>query len=71
MTADNQDLDIPTTQDISNMFAVANLSSQSSSDSGKYKRAWIKAKLINSSILSAGEFIDACSRALSIALNHK
>ena len=53
------------------MFAAEDLSSCSSSDSAKYKCAWLKAKVIRSSILSAGEFTCACSRALSIALNHK
>ena len=44
-----------------------NLLSHSSSDSNKYKRAWLKAKVIRFSILSAGERPDACSRELSIA----
>ena len=69
--ADNEDLDPPPSQDISNVFAPADLSSRSSSDPDKYKHAWIKAKLISYYILSAGEFPDACSRALYIALNHK
>ena len=68
--ADNEEIGPPPPQDISNMFAAADLSSHSSSDSDKYKRAWLKAKLIRSYILSAGECLDACSRALSIALNH-
>ena len=51
--------------------AAADLLSNSSSDSNKYKRAWIKARLIFSSILSAGEYPDVCSRELSIALNHR
>ena len=51
----NEHLDPPPPQDISNMFAAADLSSHSSSDSTKYKRAWIKAKVIRSYILSAGE----------------
>ena len=67
----NEDLDLPPPQDTSNVFAAAELLSQSSSDSSKYKCAWHKAKVIRSSILSAGESLDACSRALSIALNHK
>ena len=66
-----KDLDIPPPQDILNVFAAADLLSRSSSDSNKYKRAWIKAKLIRSSILSAGECPDTCSRALSIATNNK
>ena len=49
-----KDLDLPPPQDILNVFAAADLLSRSSSDSNKYKRAWIKAKLIRSSILSAG-----------------
>ena len=53
------------------MFAAADLSSCSSSDSAKYKRAWIKVKVIRSSILSAVECPNACSRALYIAPNHK
>ena len=50
----NEDLDLPPPQDISNLFSAADLSSCSSSDSKKYKRAWLKAKVIRSSILSAG-----------------
>ena len=50
----NEDLDPPPPQDISNVFAAAVLLSYSSSDSAKYKRAWLKAKVIHSSILSAG-----------------
>ena len=69
--AENEELDNPPPQDISNVFAVADLSSCSSSDSAKYKRAWIKAKVIRYFILSSGEYTDACSRELSIALNHK
>ena len=67
----NEDLDPPPPQDISNVFAAADLSSRSSSDSNKYKRAWLKAKVIRSSILSAGECPDACSRTLSILMNDK
>ena len=52
--SDNVDLDPPPPQDIYNVFAAAYLSSRSSSDSDKYKRAWIMAKLIRSSILSDG-----------------
>ena len=44
---------------------------ESDDDSAKYKRAWHKAKVIRSSILSPGEFPDACSISLSIALNYK
>ena len=68
---DNEELYPPPPKDISNGFAAADLSYCSSSDSAKYKRAWIKAKVIRSSILSSGEYPDACSRALSIATNHK
>ena len=53
------------------MLAVADLSSSSSSNSAKYKCAWIKAKLIRCYILYARECPDACSRALFIALKHK
>ena len=53
------------------MFAATELLSHSSSDSAKYKRAWLKAKVIRSYILSFGECPDECSRELSIALNHK
>ena len=54
VVAYNEDLDPPPPQDISIFFAVADLSSQSSSDSAKYKCAWHKAKVIRSSIVSAG-----------------
>ena len=67
----NEDLYPPPPQDISNVFEVVEFSSHSSYDSGKYKRAWQKAKVIRYYILSAGECTDTCSRALSIALNHK
>ena len=67
----NEYIDPPPPHDISNLFAAADLSSQSSSDSAKYKRAWIKVKVIRSYILSSGECTYACSRALYIALNHK
>ena len=50
----NEDLDPPPPQDISNVFSSADLSSQSSSDSAKYNRAWYKARVIRYSILSAG-----------------
>ena len=67
----NEDLDPPPSQDISNVFAAADLSSHSSSDSARYKRACLKAKVFRSSILSAWECPDACSRSLSIVPNHK
>ena len=67
----NEDIDTPPTQDISNVFAAADLSSQSSYDTVKYKRAWYRAKGIISSILSSGESPDAHSRAFSIALNNR
>ena len=46
----NEDLDPPKRNDISNEFAAADLSSYSSSNSDKYRRAWIKAKVIRSFI---------------------
>ena len=67
----NEDLDPPSPQDKSIVFAAADLSSRSSSDSARYKRAWLKKKVIRSSILFAGECPDACVRLLSIALNQK
>ena len=69
--AGNEDIDTPPPQDISNVFAAADLSSQSEYDTVKYKRAWHRAKGICSSVLSSGESSDAQSRALSIALNHR
>ena len=69
--ADNEDIYPPPPQDISNVFSAADLSSHSSSDSNRYERAWLKAKVIRSSIFPAGECPDACSRELSIALNHE
>ena len=51
----NKDIDPPPPQDISNVFAAADLSSQSSYYTVKYKRAWHRAKGIRSSILSSGE----------------
>ena len=51
---DNEELDPPPPQDIYTVFAVADLSSCSSSYSNKYKRTWIKSKVIRSSVLSAG-----------------
>ena len=62
--ADNEDLDTPLPQHILNVFAAEDLLSHSSPDSNKYKHACIKAKVIRSSILSAGECPDACSREL-------
>ena len=53
------------------MFAAADLLSQSSYDSVQYKRAWNRAKVIRSSILSSGEIPDSQSRSLSIALNRR
>ena len=50
----NEELDPPPPHDISNVFAEADLSAQSSYDSVKYKRAWHRAKVIRSSILSFG-----------------
>ena len=67
----NEDLDPPPPHDMSNVFAAADLSSQSSYDTVKYKRAWHRAKGIRSSILSSGESPDAQNRALSIALNDR
>ena len=66
--AGNEDIYTPPPQDISNVFALADLLSQSSSDTVKYKCAWHRAKGIRSSMLSSGESPDAQSRALSIAL---
>ena len=67
----NEDLDPTPPHDISIVFSASDLSYCSSSDSSKYKCACIKAKVIRSYILSAGEFPDSCSRELLIALNHK
>ena len=67
----NEDLYLPPPQDISNVFTAADFFSHPSSDSNKYKRAQLKAKLIRSSILSAGECLDACSRELYIETNHE
>ena len=67
----NEDIDPPPPQDISNMFSAADLSSQSSYDTVKYKRAWHREKGICSSILSSGESPDARSTAFSIPLNHR
>ena len=67
----NEDIDPPPPHDISDVFATADLSSQSSFASVRYKLAWHRAKGICSSILYSGESPDTCSRAFSIALNHK
>ena len=50
----NEDLNLPSPQDILNVFAASDFSSCSSSDSGKYKRAWLNAKVIRYSISSSG-----------------
>ena len=71
LMAYNEDLDPPPPWDVSIFFAEADLLSQSSYDSDKYKHAWHKAKVIRSFIFSSGGIPYACSRALSIALNHK
>ena len=70
MMAYNEDIDLPPIQDISNVFATADLLSCSSSDSNKYRRAWLKAKIIRSYILSSKKIPDALTRALSIAPNN-
>ena len=69
--AHNEELYPTTTQDIWNIFAAKDLMYPSSSDSAKYKCAYLKAKVIRSSILSDWECPDSCSRALSFSLNHK
>ena len=51
--ADNEDIDTPTPQYILNVFAAADVSSQSSYDTVKYQRAWHREKGICSSILSS------------------
>ena len=71
MISDNEELDPPLSHDIYNVFVATDLASPPSSGSDKYKRAWIKAKVIRYSILSAGKCPDAFSRALYIAPNHK
>ena len=71
VTAYNKELDLPSPQDIPNVFSAADLLSRSSSDSNEYKCKWLKAKVISSSIIYAGECTDACSRALSITPNNK
>ena len=55
--SDNEELDPPPPQDISNVFAAADFSSGSPYDSAKYKRAWIKTKVIRSYILSAEAYL--------------
>ena len=67
----NEEIDPPPKQDISNMFAAANLLFQSSYDRVKYKRAWHRAKRIRSYILSSRESPDARGRSLSIVLNYR
>ena len=64
----NEELSPPPPHDISNVFAAEYLSSHSSSDSNKYKCAWLKAEVIRFSISSAGECPDACIRAISICI---
>ena len=54
--ADNEELDPTPPQGISNVFAAGYVSSRSSSDSDKYKSAWINAKVIRSSNLFSGGF---------------
>ena len=66
-----EDIYPPPPQDTSNVFAAVDLLSHSSSDSAKFKRAWLQTKVLRSSILYAGGFPDSLSRALSIPLNHK
>ena len=58
----NEDLDPPLSQDISNVFAAADLLSYSLYDSNRYKLAWPKAKVIHSFIVSSGECPGAFSR---------
>ena len=67
----NEDIDTLPPQDMLNVFAVADLLSQSSYDTVKYKHSWHRAKGICSSILSSGKIPDAQNRALSIVLNHR
>ena len=54
----NEELDSPPPHDILNVFAAADLLSCSSSDSAKYKHAWLTAKMIRSFISYAGECPD-------------
>ena len=69
--AGNEEIDTPPPQDISNVFAAADLLSQSSYDTVKYKRAWHRAKGIRSYILSSEEIPDAQSISFSIEMNHR
>ena len=69
--AGNEDIDTPPPQDTSSVFAAADLSSQTSYDTFKYKSAWHRGKGIRSSSVSSGESPDKQSRELSIALNHR
>ena len=69
--ADNEELYHSPPQDIYNLFAAADLPSCSSSDSANYNCAWLRAKVIRSSILSAWGCPYSCSRVLYIAPNHK
>ena len=64
--ASNEDIDTPPQQDISNLFGAVDLSSQSSYDTVKYKRAWHRVKGIRFSISFSGECPDAQSRSFSI-----
>ena len=48
--ANNEEIDPPPPQDIYNVFTAAYFSSLSSYDSDKYKRSWLKAKVISFSI---------------------
>ena len=52
--ADNEEVDPPPSQDISNVITAADLLSRSSSDSAEYKRAWLKEKVTRSSIYIMG-----------------
>ena len=67
----DENLDPPRPHDISNVFAAADLSSQSSYDTVKYKCAWHRSKVIRSYILSSWESPYTQSRAFSIVLNHR
>ena len=67
----NEDLYLPPPQDTLNVFVASDLLSSSSSGSNKYRRACLKAKVIRSSILSAQECQDACSRTLTIVPNNE
>ena len=59
---DNEDIYPPPTHDISNVFVAVDLSSPSSFYSVKYKRAWLKAKVIRFSILFSQECPDTFSK---------